>query len=135
MSKQSIQPENLFPSAQFGFSQVVVSTGQRLVHCAGQTAWDKDLNLIGEGDLKAQMEASLENVRIALAAAGAEPWDVVSLRIYIVNYKPENVEIMGPVLTKFFGAEHLPANTLIGVQALALPEFLCELEATAVVGD
>ena len=135
MSHQSIQPENLFPSAQFGFSQVVVSRGQRMIHCAGQTAWDKEMNLIGGGDLRAQMEASLENVRIALAAAGAEPWDVVSLRIYIVDYSPESVEILGPVLTSFFGSEHLPANTLIGVQALALPEFLCEIEATAVVGD
>lgn len=133
MPIQAIQPEGLFSSTQFGFSQVVVSSGQKMVHCAGQTANDKDLNIIGQGDLKVQLEASLENVRTALAAAGAVPENVVSIRIYIVNYTIEYLDLIGPVMTDFFGADHLPSSTLIGVQALALPEFMCEIEATAVV--
>jgi len=132
MSRQSIQPDELFDSSPYGFSQVVACSGQRLVYCAGQTANDKDLNLLGAGDLKVQLEASLENVRIALAAAGAEPRDVVSIRTYIVDYMPEYLEIVSSVMNKFF-ADSLPASTLIGVKALALPHFMCEIEAIAVL--
>lgn len=133
MPKRPIQPEDLFVSSQYGFSQVVVSSGQQIIHCAGQTANDKELNIIGQGDLKTQLEASFENIRIALDAAGAVPEHVVSIRIYIVDYTPEYLALIGPVVTDFFGADHLPASTLIGVQALALPDFMCEIEATAVV--
>lgn len=132
MSRQSIQPDNLFESSPYGFSQVVACSGQRLVYCAGQTAGDKDMNFLGAGDLKVQLEVSLENVRIALAAAGAEPKDVVSIRTYIVDYTPDYLDIISPVMNEFFG-DNLPASTLIGVQALALPHFMCEIEATAVV--
>ena len=132
MSRQSIQPENLFDSSPYGFSQVVACSGQRLVYCSGQTANDKDMNFLGAGDLKVQLQASLENVRTALAAAGAEPKDVVSIRTYIVDYTPEYLDIISPVMSAFF-ADNLPASTLIGVQALALPHFMCEIEATAVL--
>ena len=89
MSKISHYPDTLFPSKDFGFAQVVVSEGSKTIHCAGQTAWDKELQIIGEGDLAKQMEKSLDNVRLALEAAGATPNDIVSLRIYVVDYTPE----------------------------------------------
>jgi len=68
----------------------------------------------------------------SMAAAGAEPRDVVSIRTYIVDYTPEYLEIISPIMNEFF-ADNLPASTLIGVQALALPHFMCEIEATAVL--
>lgn len=132
MSRQSIQPENLFDSTPYGFSQVVACSGQRLVYCAGQTANDKDLNFIGAGDFKVQLESALENVRVALAAADAKPSDVVSLRTYVVDYTPAYLDTVGSVMNEFFAGDP-PATTLIGVTALALPHFMCEVEATAVV--
>lgn len=133
--RQSIQPDTLFPSKHFGFSQVVISAGTKLVHCAGQTAWDKDLNIVGEGDLAKQMAKALENVGHALAAGGVTAKDVVRAVIYVVDYKPEHVEIITEALNGFFDADNLPANTLLGVQSLALPEFLVEIEVTAVVQE
>lgn len=132
MPHVSIQPEDLFSSAPYGFSQVVVSRGEQIIYCAGQTANDKKLNVIGVGDLEAQLRASLENVGIALKAGGAGFGDVVCTRVYIVDYTPDYLGVISSVMSDFFG-DNLPANTLIGVQALALPEFLCEIEATAVV--
>lgn len=132
MQRKSIQPEGLFPSAPYGFSQLVVSEGTQLIHCAGQTANDSDLNFIGQGDFRAQLLASLENVRTALAAAGAGPENVVSCRLYVVDYTPGYLETIGEVFGQFFGPAHLPANTLIGVQALALPELMCEVEVFAI---
>lgn len=131
MSNQTIQPENLFNSSPYGFSQVVVSEGKKLVFCAGQTANDKDLNIIGKGDLKLQLEATFENVRTALAAAGAAPKDIISARLYIVDYTSEHLETISAAMTRFFNAESLPACTMVGVSALTFPEFLCEIEVVA----
>lgn len=133
MSRQSLQPATLFPSADYGFAQVVSAEGKKLIFCAGQTAWDKDNNLIGGDDLGKQMEKTLENIGIALAEAGASLKDVCRLTIYIVNYNPDQLETIAGVLGKFFDKDALPANTLLGIQSLALPEFLVEMEATAVI--
>ena len=133
MSRQSFQPADLFPSADFGFAQVVAAEGKKLIFCAGQTAWDKDNNLIGGDDLGKQMEKTLENIEIALAEAGATMKDVCRLTIYIVNYNPGMLDTIGAELNKAFDKDALPANTLLGIQALALPDFLVEMEATAVI--
>ena len=133
MANQHIQPDELWPSAKYGFSQVVVSTGTKIIHCAGQTAWDKDMNLVGGDDLEKQMVQSLQNVKTALAAGGATLQDVVRLDIYLVDYNADKIPAVGAALGRFFDPDHLPANTLLGIQALALPEFLVEVTATAVV--
>ena len=133
MSRQSFQPDALFPSADFGFAQVVSAEGKKLVFCAGQTAWDKEMNIVGGDDLGLQMEKTLENIGHALAETGATLKDVVRLTIYIVNYNPEQIETIAGVLAKFFDKDALPVNTLLGIQSLALPKFLVEMEATAVI--
>jgi len=130
---ERINPPTLFPSLPFGFSQVVTSRGGNLVHVSGQTAWDAEMKIAGAGDLAAQARKALENVRLALAAAGAAPADVVRLRLFVVNYKPEMAATLGGLLTEFFPAGAPPASTWIGVQSLAMPEFLIEIEVTAVV--
>ena len=135
MANQHIQPDELWPSAQYGFSQVIVSTGTKIIHCAGQTAWDKDMNLVGGDDLEKQMVQSLQNVKTALAAGGATLQDVVRLDIYLVDYNADKIPAVGAALGRFFDPDHLPANTLLGIQALALPEFLVEVTATAVVDN
>ncbi len=135
MPIQTLQPERLFPSAPFGFSQVVVSTGSRHIHCAGQTAWDADRQLVGGMDLGKQMQKALENVGHALEAAGASPADVVRIMTFVVDYRPDYAVVLGQAMAEFFGADTLPAATLIGVQALAMPEFLVEVQATAVVDE
>ncbi len=133
MKIQHINPENLFPSPQFGFTQVVSAQGGRTIRCSGQTAWDKDMKIVGEGDFAAQARATYENVRIALASAGAKPRDVVRMRTYIVDYKPEYLEPLGIETAAFFGDHPPPAATLLGVASLAMPEFMIEIEVTAVI--
>jgi 2-iminobutanoate/2-iminopropanoate deaminase len=59
--------------------------------------------------------------------------DVVSLRIYIVDYKPEKAEAVSAALRECFRGSALPAATWIGVVALADPGFLIEVEAIAVI--
>lgn len=133
MKLTHLQPKDLFDSRPFAFTQVVVSEGGRLVHCSGQTAWDENLNIIGAGDLAKQAEHAFENLRRALAAAGAGPQHVARLRLYVVQYDASQVQVVTAAVKKFFDPHEPPASTLIGVQALALPEFLIEIEATAVL--
>ena len=88
--------------------------------------------LVGGSDLAAQTEQVMRNVGLALAAAGADFSHVVKITTYVVNYKPEHRAIIGKARAPFF-KNAPPASTLVGVSALALPEWLVEIEAIAVV--
>lgn len=130
MAHQRLNPPQIFNAADYGFSQLVISNGGRTVHCSGQTAWDRDATIVGD-DLETQIRQAFVNVGHALAAAGAGPADVVRQTIYVVDHKPENLAIIGPAMVAFYGPDNLPAATLIGVAALAVPDFLVEIEVTA----
>ncbi len=132
MPLSHIQPEGLFASERFGFTQVVTSPPGTIVAISGQVGWDENLKVPGP-DLASQGRKALENLRTALAAAGATPSDVVSLRIYIPNYEPAHAGELAPLLPEFFGDGPPPAQTLIGVQSLASPDLRIEIEAMAVV--
>ena len=128
---RAVNPAALYDSVSFGFSHAVEQAPGRTLHLSGQVAWDGQGQLVGEGDVIAQTRQALANLRTVLAAAGATPSDVTRVRTYIVNHDPAKLaEICG--LTNGFYDGHTPAaNTVIGVQALALPGFLIEIEATA----
>lgn len=130
---RQLNPPSLFPSVQYGFSQIVVAAGTRIVFLSGQTAWDAQQNIVGGSDLLEQARQSLRNIRTAMEAAGGSIGDVAALRIYIVNYQAESARAIGTALKEFFPGENPPASTWIGVAALARPEFLIEIEATAVL--
>lgn len=133
--RQAINPPALYDSLPFGFSQAALQTGGRTLHLAGQVAWNEKRELVGPGDLVAQTRQALANLRQVLAACGATPKDVVRLRTYVVHHGPEKLGPVSAELIAFYeGADPAP-NTWLGVQALALPEFLIEIEATAVLAD
>ena len=131
MPRETINPETLYKSVQFGFSHVAAATGRRQVFLAGQVAWDENLQLVGANDLPTQIRQCLANVTTALAAVGATPADVVRLKTYLVGHTADDLKALGGALQEFY-ADGLPApNTVVGVSRLALPEFLVEIEATA----
>lgn len=134
MPREVINPESLYGSVQYGFSHATRSSGGTLIHCAGQVAWDKAYNIVGAGDLGAQARQALKNIETVLAEAGATKADIVRLRTYVVNHTPDKLEPVGAALGEFWGDIAPAANTWIGVQALALPDFLIEIEVTAQVG-
>jgi 2-iminobutanoate/2-iminopropanoate deaminase len=131
--KTHINPNTLFPSLPYGFSQIVTAQGGRTVYVSGQTAWDAEKRIVGGRDLASQARQALRNVQAAMEAARGSIEDVVSLRIYMVNYKPEDAEAISLVLNEFFPSRSAPASTWIGVSSLAVADFLIEIEATAVV--
>jgi enamine deaminase RidA (YjgF/YER057c/UK114 family) len=131
MAKQTLNPKMLFNSVQYGFSQIVVAEGQRTVYFSGQVAWNEHENIVGANDLRAQVWQSLRNVATAVTTAGATLNDIVTLRIYIVQSWMDQTAPVSEGLKEFF-PENPPATTWIGVYGLARPEFLIEIEGTAV---
>ncbi|MDQ2584457.1 RidA family protein [Saccharothrix yanglingensis] len=118
------------------YRQVSVATGSKLVFVAGQVARDGDGNRVGEGDLAAQAEQAYLNVGTALAAVGASFDDVAKLTVYVVDWTPDKMpaflEGVGRAAAKL-GVTPVPPATLVGVAALAEPDLMVEVEATAVL--
>jgi enamine deaminase RidA (YjgF/YER057c/UK114 family) len=135
MPKEFINPPELFDGRQYGFSQVVTSTGGKTVYLSGQVARNAEHKIVGAGDLHAQVWQSLRNLQSAMQAAGGGLSDVVSLRIYIKQSELGNTRPVSEGLKEFFPAESAPASTWIGVPALADPDFLVEIEAIAVIEE
>jgi enamine deaminase RidA (YjgF/YER057c/UK114 family) len=133
MPKEYPNPNSLFPSLPHGFSQVVIATGRKMVFVSGQTAWDARKNIVGGDSVLEQARQAFRNLEKAMEAAGGTLKDVVALRIYVVDYQAESGTAVGIALKEFFSPENPPASTWIGVSALAVPEFLIEIEATAVL--
>ena len=125
-----INPEGL--SKPFAnYSHVVTAEGaQKLVFCAGQVAADASGNVLPPDDFDAQAKMVMENLTKALAAGGAKISDVVKITIYICN--PHDVQKARGVLQKYF-AGNPPGSTLCILGGLAVPNFLLEIEAIAVV--
>ncbi len=135
MNRDAINPDTMYDSAQYGFSHAIKANGTVTIHCAGQVAWDKECNVVGGRDIGTQTGQALSNLKTVLAEAGATPDDVVRMRTYVVNHKPEYLEPVGIKIAEFYGDVLPAANTWIGVQSLALPEFLIEIEVTAEINE
>jgi enamine deaminase RidA (YjgF/YER057c/UK114 family) len=130
MTLELINPDELDrPSS---YTHVVVATGSRLVFVAGQMPEDVHGNLVGPGDLAAQARQAFANLSSALAAAGARPSQVARITIYVVNHRREYLPDIEQARVAVFG-EHKPADTIAGVETLALPGYLIEVEAIAVL--
>ena len=101
-----------------------------LVFVSGQASVDRHGKLVGAGDVVAQTRQVLDNMRLALAAAGATLDDVVKVTVYLADCadRPK----VNEVRKEYFGANR-PASTLIGISDWAIPGMLIEIEAVAVV--
>ncbi|AOY73571.1 hypothetical protein ARZXY2_4071 [Arthrobacter sp. ZXY-2] len=86
---------------------------------------------VGGDDVVAQTRETLTRVESALKEAGASIADVVRTRIFVTNIS--DFEAVAAVHGEVFG-EVRPANALVEVGALALPDLLVEIEADAIIG-
>jgi enamine deaminase RidA (YjgF/YER057c/UK114 family) len=130
MTLELINPEEL-PTPE-SYTQVIAASGSRLVFVAGQVADDAQGNLVGPGDLVTQARQAFANVGRSLAAAGATPQQVTKITIYVVHHRPEYLRDISEARIAVFG-DHKPADALVGVETLAEPGYLIEVEAIAVV--
>ena len=131
MALEHLKPDGLVNYSTF--TQVVAASGSKTIYVSGQVAWDSEGGIVGVGDFAAQARKAYENLVIALEAAGATPGDVAKTNVYIVNYEPSMGRALNEARKAAFEGVTAPASTLIGVQALAAPEFMIEIEAIAVL--
>ena len=128
-----IDPEALHKNPAFT-NVVVVEGPTRTVHVGGQNAVDGSGNIVGKGDIAAQTEQVLANLRAALAAGGAEPEHVVKWNIYVVQ--GQSVQEGYAAFQSVWGnVPNPPVITVVFVASLGHPDFLAEIEAVAVVPE
>lgn len=133
--REYINPKTLYSGVDYGFSQAVATQGKKTIYLSGQVAWDLAQKTVGVGNLAIQTRKALENLRLALEAAGATPKDVVQIEAFVANYQPKDADTVATAVRTFFPPEALPTSTLIGVQSLAFPDLLIEVKAIAVVDE
>lgn len=116
-----------------GFSQIVVAEGNvRTVYVGGQNAVNSQGEVVGKGNLKAQAEQIFRNLEVALGAGGAGLEDVVKWNIYILS--GQSLQPGFEVFQQVWGNRpNPPVITVLYVSGLASPDFLMEMDATAVV--
>lgn len=133
MSKEYVNPASLFPGLKYGFSQIVTSVSGRTVYLSGQTPFNAEEQIVGT-TRQEQMRQALRNIQSAMEAIGGSLKDIVSLRIYMVDYKPdEEINVIVNGLKEFFADGNPPTTTWIDISSLAVKDFLIEIEATAVL--
>jgi enamine deaminase RidA (YjgF/YER057c/UK114 family) len=118
------------------YRQVSVATGSKLVFIAGQVAFGADGGPVGVGDLAAQVEQCYLNVATALAEVGGSFHDVARLTVYTVNWTPDKMSLLMEGISRAaakLGFTPTPPATLLGISALFHPDYLVEVEATAVI--
>src|SRR6185503_17460636 len=102
-----------------GYTHVIEITGPaKMIYVAGQIALDKDGNVVGAGDMKAQAEQVFKNLETALKSAGATFADVVKMNTYVTDM--DKAPAVREVRARYFG-DNTPASTLVQVVKLARP--------------
>lgn len=128
MDIERVNPDGLArPLA--AYSQVVRAGS--LVTTAGLIALDSDGQVVGEGDVAAQVRKTLENLVVALESVGATLDDVIKTTLYLADMG--DYRAMNEVYNEFFESS-MPARATVQA-ALVLPTLLFEMDAIAVVGE
>ena len=115
-----------------GYSQVVEVAAERIIFIAGQTALDRDGNVVGKDDFGAQAAQVFHNLSIALKARGCTAANLVKLTVFLTDM--DNLGAYREARNRFFATvtpPAAPAVTLVEVSKLYGPDFLIEIEAVA----
>jgi predicted MFS family arabinose efflux permease/enamine deaminase RidA (YjgF/YER057c/UK114 family) len=130
MSLTIINPAALHDPVGFGYSHVASVAAADFVLIGGQYGSGPDGHVTSI-EFAEQVERSFANLGTALAAAGLDYGHVARLGTYIVDHDQAKLEALLQVIKRIWG-DRPPAQTLIGVAALALPDMLFEVDAVAV---
>jgi enamine deaminase RidA (YjgF/YER057c/UK114 family) len=111
---------------------VVISfkDGGRQLLVGGQVAVDKGGNVVGKGDMRAQIEQVGKNIQACLDAVGAKPSDIIRTRAYVTDADAYSKN--ADMLTRYLGQETKTSSTA-AVSLTAGPDFLVEIDAVATV--
>jgi enamine deaminase RidA (YjgF/YER057c/UK114 family) len=135
MAIRQIQPEELFQRKLDGhplYSAVVVATGKKMIFVAGTVSRNKNGEIVGAGDMRAQILQVAENLRISLKAAGASFKDLVKTTTYVTAI---DEFFRHPDARAVIFSESYPTSTTVEVRRLAQPELMVEIEVVAMIDE
>ena len=128
---EHLNPDTLSKNPAFT-NLIAVSGNVKTLYIGGQDAVDASGAVVGKGDLKAQTEQVFKNLQAALAAGGATLENIVKWNIYVVQGQP--LQPAFEVFQRVWGRRpNPPTITVLYVVGLANPDFLCEMDAIAIV--
>jgi len=130
MAKKVIQPKTLNDPRPRYSQGIVVTKPGTLLFIAGQTASDKDGNVVGTGDIEAQAHQVFKNLGAVLKEAGGSLDNLVMTTTYITDRKYR--EGYNRVRTQYY-KKISPTSTLVIVSGLAHPDYLIEIAGVAVL--
>jgi 2-iminobutanoate/2-iminopropanoate deaminase len=133
VERQAVMPKTIpsGPAERFAYSYGV-KAGNTL-YVSGLVAFNSVGEMVGVGDVSAQAEQIFTNLDAVLKAAGGSLDDLVSTTTYMVN-TGDSLAI-NEVRCRYINGSVKPTSTLIGVAALARPEFMLEIAAIAVLAQ
>jgi 2-iminobutanoate/2-iminopropanoate deaminase len=129
MATKVIQPKSL-SDPRPRYSQGILADGGKLLFIAGQTASDKDGNVVGKGDIEAQAHQVFKNIRAVLEEAGGSLDNLAMTTTYITDRKYR--EGYNRVRQQYY-KNNSPTSTLVIITGLAHPDYLIEINGIAVV--
>ncbi|MBV8993066.1 MAG: RidA family protein [Pseudonocardiales bacterium] len=124
-----VRPSTLASRATYAYAAVAHDVS-RLVFTAGACPLDKNGIIVAVGDVSAQTERVMTNLRIALQEAEADLTDVVKSTVYVASQRREDLLAAWGVVRRHFG-DHDAPSTLLGVLVLGYQYQLVEVEAVA----
>ncbi len=128
---QYLNPKGLHPNPAFTHA-VTVSGPAKTVYIGAQVAVDGAGNIIGKGDLAAQLQQILKNIGVCLEAAGAKPEHLIHWSIYVAE--GQDMRPAFEVGMRWWGNRPNPPLTHdMYVSGFWPADFLISVEATAVV--
>lgn len=128
-----IRSADLSDVAEYAYAATAPAEA-RLIFLAGACPLNRDGSTAGVGDYAAQAGKAMENLVVALKAAGAELDNVVSTRVLVASSNRNDLVAAWEVVRAAFGRHDAP-STLMGVTVLGYPDQLVEIEAVAAVSD
>ena len=128
--RQSVNPPGVAAPIRGYYSNSVRVSAGPLLFVAGQIPLDVDGNLVGKGDVAAQAEQVLKNIKAIVEASGATLADVIKVTVYVTDIGAH--DRIAPISTRYFPKDG-PASVLVQVARLVEPEILIEMDAIAAV--
>ncbi len=132
VDKERTNPPGIFKHPNFT-RVITVKGGGKMIFIAGQTPSDMEYKCVAPGDFRGQFISVMENLKIALASAGANFDDVVHRRTYVLDMDKYLASMRGPDIPRYWNPDKQPASTTVQVSRLSDPCFLIEIDLLAIV--
>ena len=126
MAHEILKLKSVHPTVGYSHAAKAGNT----LYIAGQVAQDVEGNVVGKGDLEAQVSQVFTNLKNVMEEAGGSLQNIVKMTTFLTHYN--DIETYRSVRNQYF-SDPFPPNTLLIIESLALPDYMIEVEAIAVL--